>query len=68
MATCQCKVEFFDPGFTFITEREVVKPQCVICGDVLSNESLKQSELKRHLEAKHSAFIGEDRCFFDRKE
>jgi hypothetical protein len=32
----------------------------VICGEVLSNESLKQNKLKRRLEAKHSTFVGKD--------
>jgi hypothetical protein len=30
----------------------VPKPQCVICGDVLANDTMKPSKLKRHLNTK----------------
>ncbi|XP_050066002.1 SCAN domain-containing protein 3-like [Aphis gossypii] len=31
----------------------MVQPQCVVCGEILANESLKSSKLKRHLDTKH---------------
>jgi hypothetical protein len=37
----------------------------VICGEVLNKESLKQNERERHLEAKHSTFVGKDRSLFE---
>jgi hypothetical protein len=68
VAKRQYKDEYLDTGFRFIAEREIVKAQCVICGEVLSTESLKQNKLKRHLEAKHSTFVGKGRSFFERRE
>jgi hypothetical protein len=52
MAKCQYTDESLNIGFAFITEHGIVTAQCVICGEAMSNESLKQNKLKRHLEAK----------------
>nr|XP_006005906.1 PREDICTED: zinc finger BED domain-containing protein 5-like [Latimeria chalumnae] len=40
-------------GFTWTGAGEYPQPQCVLCGEVLSNNSLKPSLLRRHLETKH---------------
>lgn len=40
-------------GFSFNEQDGVILPQCVVCGELLSNESLKPCKLKRHLETKH---------------
>ena len=50
-----------------MTDRGVQKPQCVICYEVLSNESMKHNKLQRHLSSKHPAYKDRDRSFFDRK-
>ncbi|XP_045103937.1 SCAN domain-containing protein 3-like [Portunus trituberculatus] len=60
--------EFLNLGFTHVTHQGVLKPQCVICGEVLSNESFKKKELKRHLEGKHNGLVNKNRSFFERKE
>jgi len=44
-------------GFTCSGSEEEQKPQCVICFEVLSNEALKPSKLKRHLETKHNEHV-----------
>jgi len=31
----------------------MVQPQCVVKGEILGNESLKLSKLKRHVDNKH---------------
>ncbi|GFQ69495.1 uncharacterized protein TNCT_616411 [Trichonephila clavata] len=70
MAKREYKEAFLELGFTCIYDRGVNKPQCVLCGEILSNESMKPNKLKRHFDAKHknSSFEGKDRTFFERKE
>lgn len=43
------------------------KPQCVICGEILSNEALKPSKLIRHLQTKHKELSSKPKEFFERK-
>ena len=40
------------------------KPECIICGDVLSNECMKPSKLKRHQESKHPSTLTQDLPYF----
>lgn len=62
------KNEFLNMGFTEVKDHGVSKPQCVLCMEVLSNESMKENKLKRHLETKHATFANNDRKFFEKKE
>lgn len=50
-------------GFTVIEN----KPQCVICFDILSRESMKPSKLVRHLNTKHPNEKNKPVEFFERK-
>jgi hypothetical protein len=50
-------------GFTVMAN----KPQCVICGEVLSRESMKPSKLNRHLLSKHPKEADKPLDFFERK-
>ncbi|XP_063872897.1 zinc finger BED domain-containing protein 5-like [Scylla paramamosain] len=59
---------YLDFGFTSITDKGVVKPQCVICHKILTVESLRPSKLRLHLETKHPQHVGKDRSFFSRQE
>ncbi|XP_071041442.1 zinc finger BED domain-containing protein 5-like [Parasteatoda tepidariorum] len=70
MAKREYKEAFLELGFTCIYDRGVNKPQCVLCSEILSNESMKPNKLKRHFDAKHKnfAFEGKDCTFFERKE
>lgn len=60
--------EFIEIGFHYVEERGGIrKPQCVLCYEVLSNESMKQNKLMRHFNTKHPGYDGKDRAFFERK-
>jgi len=54
-------------GFVATNDGGVPKPQCVICGDVLANDSMKPSNLKRHLNTKHKEMSSKSKEFFERK-
>ena len=54
-------------GFTSIISGGIEKPQCVICFKVLSAESMKPFQLKRHFEKEHSDCKDRDISFFQRK-
>lgn len=41
-------------GFTWIGDAESPNPQCVICGEILANNSLKPSYMVWHLQRRHS--------------
>ena len=61
------KDEYLNLGFTYISQHGIIKPQCVICAEVLSNESFKHNKLKRHLEAKHSRLVNKQQSFFRKR-
>jgi hypothetical protein len=43
-------------GFIAIETNREIRPQCVICVTVLSNDALKPAKLERHLKSVHSKF------------
>lgn len=61
------KEAFLKFGFTSVSEGPFEKPQCVICFKVLSQESMKPSKLKQHLESCHGELAGKTVDFFRRK-
>ena len=52
--------ELLKYGLTFIVEAGIEKPQCVICNEIISAESMKPNKMKRHFDAKHPIFAGKD--------
>ena len=72
MATAPKKRKYMDSyieyGFTVVRNSGIEKPQCVICCDMLSGESMKPSKLKRHLETRHPEYLEKEPSFFQRKE
>jgi len=59
--------ELLKYGFTFILNAGIEKPQCVICSEILSAESMKPNKMKRHFDAKHPNFAGKDVQYFKNK-
>ena len=59
--------EYLNFGFTCIISAGKEKPQCVLCSEVLSEESMKPNKLRRHLETKHKKFSNESPKFFKNK-
>ena len=43
--------------FTFAGNENNPRPQCLVCGDILANESMVPNKLKRHLSTNHSNLI-----------
>ncbi len=60
---CKYNPDYIKYGFTASDE----KPQCVECGEVLANESMKPSKLERHLQNKHPTYVGKPVDYFVRK-
>ncbi|KAL7638491.1 UNVERIFIED_CONTAM: hypothetical protein RMT77_011061 [Armadillidium vulgare] len=58
--------DYMKYGFSFMGDEDNPKPLCVICGETLSNGSLKPSLLMRHLETKHPSYKQKDVSFFQR--
>ena len=53
-------------GFT-VTGPTEQRPQCVLCAEVLANDSMKPCKLKRHLDTKHPDLKEKPVDFFKRK-
>ncbi|XP_068250356.1 zinc finger BED domain-containing protein 5-like [Palaemon carinicauda] len=62
------KEEFLGTGFTCLIDHGVEKPQFVVCGEVLSHDSLKENKLKRHLQGKYPTLAGKYQMSGDIKE
>lgn len=48
--------DYIKYGFTAIEVNKEIRPQCVICTAVLSNDALKPAKLERHLKTVHPNF------------
>ncbi|GFT57355.1 SCAN domain-containing protein 3 [Nephila pilipes] len=51
-------------GFSWCGDETAPRPQCIICGDQLSNESMVPSKLKRHLYSSHPSCANKDQQYF----
>ena len=60
--------EYIKFGFTSLLSNGVEKSECVLCNVVLSAESMKPFQLKRHLKTKHPQHVEKDVAFFQRHE
>jgi hypothetical protein len=55
-------------GFICVTVNDQQRPQCVICSQILANEALNPTKLRRHLKANHTRMLGETIGVFHAQE
>jgi len=58
---------YLEFGFTWNEDKADTKPLCVICSELLSNQCMKPSHLKRHLISKHEDLKDKSIHYFERK-
>ncbi|GBM85019.1 hypothetical protein AVEN_4035-1 [Araneus ventricosus] len=56
--------EYLKYGFSVTGDEDCPKPLCVVCGEILSNGSMKPSILMRHLETKYPIYKQRNISFF----
>jgi hypothetical protein len=61
----KCSVEYLQFGFFWCGDEGNPKPVCLLCGSVLSNQSVLPNKLKRHLQANHSHSDSKPRAYFN---
>ena len=59
--------EYLGLGFS-ATKSDPVNAQCVLCGQVLANSSMKLAHMNRHLSTVHPSHVGKPIEFFKRKQ
>ncbi|XP_050012644.1 zinc finger MYM-type protein 6 [Alexandromys fortis] len=64
-----CDAEYIKSGFIICSESKESPPraQCVICGEILPQESVMSVSLSNHLKAKHSELENKPGDFFEEK-
>lgn len=60
--------EYLKFGFSWTMVNNEQRPICVLCSEVLANDSLKPVKLKRHLQTKHSEHVNKSVDFFRTRE
>ncbi|XP_012620727.1 zinc finger MYM-type protein 6 [Microcebus murinus] len=62
-------VEYLKVGFIICpgSKESSPRPQCVICGEILSSENMKPANLSHHLKTKHSELENKPVDFFEQK-
>lgn len=59
--------DYLKLGFSWIGPADVPRPQCVVCKEVLANDSMRPCKLRRHLETKHQSLVSKPLEFFSTK-
>ena len=54
-------------GFASIVVNNKERPQCVLCNNVLSNDSMRPAKLRQHLHNVHSHSKDKDKIYFERQ-
>ncbi|GFR04287.1 SCAN domain-containing protein 3 [Trichonephila clavata] len=58
--------DYIKYGFSWCGDETAPRPQCIICSNQLSNESMVPSKLKRHLYSNHPSCANKDKQYFKR--
>ncbi|KAK3922339.1 Zinc finger MYM-type protein 6 [Frankliniella fusca] len=58
--------DFMAFGFTCDVVEGQDRPRCIVCNELLAQESTKPAKLKRHQETKHQALVGKPINYFQR--
>jgi hypothetical protein len=61
------QTDFLTFSFTYELINGEERPQCVVCGEVLTNNSFNARNLHKHLTTKHDSLANEPLQFFERK-
>ena len=56
--------DFLTFGFIQAEDKGIMKPQCLVCLKVLTQESLKKSQLQKHLNKLHPHLSSKPREYF----
>ena len=72
MSNTSEKVRSYQPEYLkygFVEQSgDISRPQCILCDKVLSNESMRPSKLKYHLENVHKEHKDKDEAFLENAE
>jgi len=58
--------KYLSMGFTWVGDTDRPIPECIVCGDKLSNEAMVPSKLKRHFAKKHGQLSDKHIDYFRR--
>ncbi|XP_026821623.1 zinc finger BED domain-containing protein 5-like [Rhopalosiphum maidis] len=59
--------EYLKIGFSWNEDIDDPRPQCIICYEMLANESMRPNKLRRHIETKHFDLKDQPLSYFETK-
>jgi hypothetical protein len=62
------QTDFLTFGFTYQLVNGEERPKCVVCGEVLANNSFNVRNLRKHFTTKHESLANKPLQFSERKQ